>query len=208
MSLRTQEPESCASTYSATRPASRRGYHPRRFPPKVSGTTASLSRDGRLEAVGLAQQFERRLEALVEGVFSRTSRAGVEPLELARKLQRAMGADRRVGLRGEVLAPNSFTAAMSPEDHQRFVAVEDALRAEIATMLRSHADEEGWGLMGPVEVELLPDPGVRRGRVEVRAGYKQAEGPTGGTLVLADGRSIPLRGERMVIGRLRNARSR
>ena len=138
----------------------------------------------------------------MEGVFSRTSRAGVEPLELARKLQRAMGADRRVGLRGEVLAPNSFTAAMSPEDHERFVPVEDALRAEIATMLRSHADEEGWGLMGPVEVELVPDPGVRRGRVEVRAGYKQAEGPTGGTLVLSDGRSIPLRGERMVIGRL------
>ena len=151
--------------------------------------------------MGLAQQFERRLEALVEGVFTRGSRAGVEPLELARKLRREMGEHRRVGLRGEVLVPNHFVAALAPDDHAQFAPIEHSLGVEIATMLRSHSIEEGWGLMGPVEVELAPDPTVRRGRLRIAASYKEPDGPTGGLLVLPDGRSVELR-ERVIIGRL------
>ena len=152
--------------------------------------------------MGLAQQFERRLEALVEGVFTRGGRSGVEPLELARKLRREMGQHRRVGLQGEVLVPNHFLARMSPDDYERFRSIEHALTSEIVPMLRQQADDEGWGLMGPVEVELRPDPGVKRGRAAVVASYKEAEGPTGATLSLSDGRTIEVTGERAVIGRL------
>jgi hypothetical protein len=151
--------------------------------------------------MGLAQQFERRLEALVEGVFTR-GRSGLEPLEVARKLQREMGEHRAVGVHGEVLVPNHFVAALAPEDHARFAPVENALCAEIAVMLRSHANDEGFGLLGPVEVELLADPGVRRGRVSITSGYKEADGPTGGVLALADGMQVPLRDDITVIGRL------
>jgi FHA domain-containing protein len=152
--------------------------------------------------VGLAQHFERRLEALVEGAFSRASRADLEPLELARKLRREMGAHRRVGLHGEVLVPNHFVAAISPEDHSRYAPIEHAMCTEISELLRTHADEEGWGLMGPVEVELEPDASVRRGRTRLHADYKEAAGPTGGSLILPDGREVVLAGERTVIGRL------
>ena len=138
----------------------------------------------------------------MEGVFTRASRSGLEPLELARKLQREMGEHRRVGLRGEVLVPNHFVARVSSEDHERFREVEHAMAAEISHMLRAHADEQRWGGMGPMRVELVSDPGVRRGRVTVEPSYREAEGPTGGALFLPDGGQVSLDRERVVIGRL------
>ena len=151
--------------------------------------------------MGLAQQFEKRLESLVEGVFSR-GKAGIEPLELARKLRREMGEHRSVGLHGETLVPNHFRAELAPEDHDRFGEVEHALTAEIAAILRAHADEEGWALLGPVHVDLVPNPDIKRGRLRIMVGYKEAAGPTGGVLVLPDGSSVSLEGQRTLIGRL------
>jgi len=152
--------------------------------------------------VGLVQHFERRLEALVEGVFTRTSRAGLEPLELARKLRREMGEHKSVGPRGEVLVPNYFVATVSADDHERFQPIEHAMCSEIAALLRSHAHEQGWVGAGPMEVELAADASVRRGRVVISVSYKEADGPTGGTLVLTDGTSVLLEKERVVLGRL------
>ena len=62
--------------------------------------------------MGLAD-LERRLERLVEGVFAKAFRSGLQPVELLRRLTREMDADRSHGVRG-VFAPNHFTFALSP----------------------------------------------------------------------------------------------
>ena len=49
--------------------------------------------------------FERRLEALVEGVFSRAFRSGLQPVEIGRRLAREMDDRRTVGVHG-LIAPN------------------------------------------------------------------------------------------------------
>jgi pSer/pThr/pTyr-binding forkhead associated (FHA) protein len=56
--------------------------------------------------------------------------------------------------------------------------------------------------MGPVNVELALDSGVRRGRVQITPSYKEADGPTGVDLLLSDGRTLHMNGERAVLGRL------
>ena len=58
-------------------------------------------------------QFEQRLERLVEGVFAKTFRSGLKPVELARRLTREMDLHRVVGVSG-LIAPNHFTIAISP----------------------------------------------------------------------------------------------
>ncbi len=76
------------------------------------------------------QQFERRLERLVEGVFAKAFRSGLQPVEIGRRLTREMDLRRTVAPRG-TLAPNAFTVVLSPSDRERFAPIEDELVGEL-----------------------------------------------------------------------------
>src|SRR5579864_8056435 len=76
------------------------------------------------------QQFERRLERMVEGVFARAFRSGLQPVEIGRRLTREMDLRRTIAPRG-TLAPNEFTVVLSDSDRNRFAAIEDELVTEL-----------------------------------------------------------------------------
>ena len=147
-------------------------------------------------------QFERRLERLVEGVFARASRSGLEPVELARRLTREMDAGRTLGVRGTV-APNHFTFALSPADHERFKGYGDALPLQLAEAAREHARDEGYHFLGAVTVELEEDKQVAAGTF-LLAGEIHA-GPGGGvvgSIVSPDGTRVSVGDDPVTIGRL------
>lgn len=148
------------------------------------------------------QQFERRLEHLVEGVFAKAFRGGLQPVELGRRLTREMDANRTVGVRGTI-APNVFRFAISPADHERFESFADALVRELADAAREHARSETYLFVGPVQVTLEADPSVSAGRFLVSGEMREAAGgATVGALVLADGTRIPVADEPVTIGRM------
>ena len=78
------------------------------------------------------QQFERRLERLVEGVFAKAFRSGVQPVEIGRRLRREMDQHRSIGVRG-TMVPNHFTVAVSPTDHENFQRFADRSRRVCVT---------------------------------------------------------------------------
>jgi hypothetical protein len=108
------------------------------------------------------RDFERRLGGLVEGLFSKTFRSGVQPVELAKTLIKEQVAGRTVAV-SEVWAPNRFDFALSPDDAERFGQAEAALSRELAQVARENVDERGWGLMGPVEITFRIDETLRKG---------------------------------------------
>lgn len=147
------------------------------------------------------QQFERRLERLVEGVFAKAFRSGLQPVEVGRRITREMDIGRTVGVRG-VVAPNHFTITVDPSDHAKFVSYEETLLRELGDAAREHARDEGYRFMGPVEVELVSDK-LGAGVFDVAADVR--EGPGGGpyaALVLEDGTRIDLGEDPVCIGRL------
>src|SRR5918999_4986446 len=95
------------------------------------------------------RQFEQRLERLVEGVFAKTFRSGLEPVEIGRRLTREMDLHRAMGVNG-LMAPNHFEVAISPSDHQTFESYVQALTRELCEAVREHARDEGYGFVGPV----------------------------------------------------------
>ena len=104
--------------------------------------------------MGVLQRFEQRLDNLVNGAFAKAFRSEVQPVEIAGALQRELddkavrvGPDRTVG-------PNVFTVELSPQDHDRLGPYAQPLGAELAAMVREHADAVGVALLGAVEVEL------------------------------------------------------
>lgn len=168
--------------------------------------------------MGILNDFERRLEGLIEGVFTKAFRTGVHPVELANRIIREMEANKSVGVR-QVWVPNRFAFQLAPQDHERFQQTERSLRRELEQVVTEGAAERGWGLVGPGEVVFELDPDLSQGEYRVEAAL--VEGPTTGQpaavaeapsrdqaaeLVLLEkgrpGRAFPLRKDRVSIGRL------
>jgi len=148
--------------------------------------------------VGL-QQFERRLERLVEGVFGRALRSGLQPVEVARKLTRELDAGRTRGVHG-FIAPNRFVVSVAADDLERFSSFEEALVTELADAAREHARDEGYHFVGPISIEFFGDRTIVPGTCEVAASIVAGSGRTG-AIVLGDGRRVELGEAPTVIGR-------
>ena len=144
------------------------------------------------------QQFEQRLERLVEGVFAKAFRSGLQPVELGRRLVREMDLRRTVGVRG-VLAPNHFTISVSPADGENLAPIEQTLVRELVDAARAHASEEGYRFAGPVEVEIVTAAGLSKGAFRILA--EMVEGPPTAEVVMADGTRIGVGDEPVTFGR-------
>jgi hypothetical protein len=147
------------------------------------------------------QRFERRLERLVEGAFTKAFRSGLQPVEIGRRLVREMDARRTLGVRGTVV-PNELVVAVSAADFEQWDGYHEALVRELQESAREHAREEGSHFVGPVTVELRSDPGLKRGDLRVGARVVEGEGGFVAALVLPDDRRVVLTEEVAVIGRL------
>jgi hypothetical protein len=147
------------------------------------------------------QGFERRLERLVEGAFGKAFRSGLQPVEIARKLLRNMDNARTLGVHGTVV-PNQFVVCLCEEDAIRFDDYADVLERELAEEAREHARTEGYHFIGPVTVQLVEDPRLKRGDLEVETSIKEGPGGRVGALVLPDGTRVDLDEGTFSIGRL------
>jgi len=146
------------------------------------------------------KRFEGRLERLVEGSLTRPFRSTLQPVEIGRRLTREMDLQRRLGPRGSIVAPNSFSVSLSQVDVERFTSYLDALVRELAEAAREHAEIERYDLLGPVEVDIFESPRLKPGQIEVSAEVIEGDMPF--ELHLADGRRIALGPTALVIGRL------
>ncbi len=148
------------------------------------------------------QEFERRLERLVEGVFAKAFRRGLTPIEVGRRLTREMDVRRTVGVRG-LIAPNEFRVAVSAEDHEQVIAkMEQAVTRDLAGYVREHAREEGYVLVGPVNLTFEIDPKLGAGEFLVSSDMVEgAGGGPVGALVTADGHRVQIALEPVTIGR-------
>ena len=130
-----------------------------------------LSLVGRGPGVGVLQRFERRLEGLVEGAFARVFGGVVQPVEVAAALQREAADKKAIVGAGRVLVPNAYVVELGATDHARMTEYDEPLRAELASMVREHADEQGWSFVGKVRVAFEQvdelDTGVFRVRSAV-----------------------------------------
>jgi hypothetical protein len=168
--------------------------------------------------LGILQEFERRLEGAIEGIFTKAFRGGLQPVELATRILKEMEAKKTVGVR-QVWVPNRYVFTLSEADAERFGQAERSLRRELEKVVREGAHERGWELVGPPEVEFDVDASLKQGEYSCEAIL--VEGPTTGQppaqaavaqpdregeLVLIENgkpsRAFPLSKQRVIIGRL------
>ncbi|MCF8527470.1 MAG: DUF3662 and FHA domain-containing protein [Candidatus Nanopelagicales bacterium] len=128
--------------------------------------------------MGLLDRFEDSLDRLVNGAFARAFKAEVQPVEIASALQREVNDRAAVIDRSRTVIPNVFHIELSEHDYRRLAVFRDALQTELATLVRDYGGEQGYTLLGPVQVTLSQDDeletGIFRVRSEARAEVQAA----------------------------------
>ena len=128
--------------------------------------------------MGVLQEFERRLEGAVEGFFARAFRSGIQPIELAKAVQRYAVDSQHVTSDG-VVVPNVYRVTVSPRDHDRLEGFGASLPRELAGVVVSTAADRGWILQGPAKVRIDVDDEVRFGRYRLTGRVEAVEDDPG-----------------------------
>jgi hypothetical protein len=93
--------------------------------------------------VSVFRNIERKIGGMVEGVFGRTFRSSVQPVELARKLAKEMDDHRTISIH-RVYVPSVYTIYLNPADREQFTAYESQMCSELEEYLVEHARREGY----------------------------------------------------------------
>ena len=124
--------------------------------------------------MGVLQEFERRLEGAVEGFFARALRSGLQPIELAKAVQRYAEDNQHLTSDG-VVVPNVYLVRVSPKDHQRLAGFGASLPRELAEVVVRTASARGWLLRGPAKVRIEEGEEVRFGMYELTGRVETVE---------------------------------
>lgn len=147
--------------------------------------------------------FEDRLERMVEGMFARAFKSGLQPVEVGRKLVREMDAKRTIDVRGRRIAPNQFDVSLSAADFETFSSIQGSLETELAATIREHAQDEGMLFVGHVGISFKIGESLRVGVFEVAPRFDESsEASTPVYLERSDGSQIELGRDVATIGRL------
>jgi FHA domain-containing protein len=136
--------------------------------------------------VSVFRDIERRIGGLVEGLFGRTFRSSVQPVELARKLAKEMDDHRTISIH-RVYVPNSYTVYLNPADREQFAAYESQMCNELAEYLVEHARREGYSTATRPSVTLESEPDLTVGMFGIAVGAEDGseEGRPGHSATVA-----------------------
>lgn len=146
--------------------------------PRVAWVYLPAATDRSVTPVGLADDFERRLEQVVEGFFSKAFRSRLQPAEIGRRLLREMEGGKVVSV-GEVYVPNRYIVMLAPADHGRLKGLFSELVPKFSGLLAEAARDRRWALPGPLTVAFEQDEGVKEGRFEVHSHHEAQDAPRG-----------------------------
>ena len=134
--------------------------------------------------------LERFFERLFERPAARLFRTQLQPIQLQRRLERAMEAERRHGA-DRTYVPNRFRLHLNPADIEAFSGYQQTLEGELSDALLSRARSRGYTLVDKPRVTLHADEAVEPNEVQVEAelidplrmrpappGFRRVEGET------------------------------
>jgi hypothetical protein len=114
--------------------------------------------------------IERFFERLFERPSARLFRTRLQPLQLQRRLERAMEAERRVAL-DRTLVPNRFIVRLHPDDLAGFGDLTETLALELADGALTFARAHHFSLADRPRVDLQADASVQRTDIRVEARF-------------------------------------
>ena len=151
--------------------------------------------------MGLLDNFEQRLERVVNGAFSKTFRSGVQPLEITAALRHELDIKAAVVSRERILVPNEFRVLLSKADYDKMHAMGGALIDELVQLVKNHAAAQSYSFAGPVRVALEDSAELSVGIIRIESANVREEDVTWTPVIEIDGRQHRIKRGRTIVGR-------
>jgi hypothetical protein len=116
--------------------------------------------------------FERLIESLIERSLIAPLRGRVQPIEIAKRLERVMQERALVNV-GTSIAPNEFVVRLHPEDFQPLAAARSMLERELARHLARVGAQRGYAFLVPPIVRFVADPATARRAINASAELRE-----------------------------------
>jgi hypothetical protein len=127
--------------------------------------------------------LERFFEQLFERPAARLFRPRLQPVQLQRRIERALETDRMSGA-DRTLVPNRFRVHLNPEDLEAFGELTATLATDLAEGALAFARAHHYTLVDRPRVDLVADPAVGKGEIRVLARFAERE--SGGRSIAAE----------------------
>jgi hypothetical protein len=125
--------------------------------------------------LGFLDKFEKSLEKKVTGLFSKTFKSSLEPVEIASAIKQEMDAKASILSRERILVPNSYLVQLSPQDYDRLNDLGESLLEELTELCSEHAKKQRFQFGEVLEISLAQDASLALGQLSVVARSKKLE---------------------------------
>lgn len=112
-------------------------------------------------------RFERFVERLMERGFTRATGSRLQPVEISKRVIRAMEDRPSVGASGIPVVPNAYDVYLSREDYADFEATRRALARDIEAQLLRTVRQRQFRMMARPVVTLWDDERLQPGEIRV-----------------------------------------
>lgn len=113
------------------------------------------------------ENFEKGLERLINGAFSKTFKSELQLVEISAAIKNEMDSKSSILSRDRILAPNSFTVRLSSPDYNRVRALGQTAVDELIEQATKHAKKQNFQFGAGLVIKFAEDPTLPIGRVTV-----------------------------------------
>ncbi|HEY6959745.1 MAG TPA: DUF3662 and FHA domain-containing protein [Candidatus Limnocylindria bacterium] len=121
------------------------------------------------------ERVEAFVSRVIEGWSARLFGAKLQPVQIAKRLIRAMEAHQTISL-SKTFVPNSYVVSLGPTDYAQFEQYRRSLERDLAETLLGAARERNFTLLAYPSVEVERDEDLAPGDVRVSCALVDASG--------------------------------
>lgn len=125
--------------------------------------------------MGFLENFEKGLERIVTGAFSKTFKSELQPIEIASAIRAEMDSKASIVSRDRILAPNTFVVRLSSADFTRMRALGSSLLNELNELTTRHAAKQRFQFGAALDIKLIEDGSLALGQLFVSSTTEQIE---------------------------------
>ena len=150
--------------------------------------------------MGFLENFEKGLERIVTGAFSKTFKSELQPIEIAAAIKSEMDSKASIVSRDRIIAPNTYSVRLSAADFQRMRALGANLITELTNLTQTHAIKQGFQFGAALDIKLVEDGSLNLGQIVVASATEEIAVTWSPALDLA-GKRYLLTASRTSVGR-------
>ncbi len=121
------------------------------------------------------ERVEAFVSRVIEGWSARLFGAKLQPVQIAKRLIRAMEAHQTISL-SKTFVPNSYVVSLGPKDFAEFEQYRRSLERDLAETLLGAARERSYTLLAYPSVEIESDDDLAPGDIRVSCALVDASG--------------------------------